>query len=302
MPRSLTATVPVFLILTAAPWLALPGMAAAQVGPSDLVAKGRYVFAAAGGCGCHTLRPDGPLNAGGRKYTGPFGVVYSTNITADRETGIGAWTDQQIVDSMRRGVRPDGERLLPIMPYPIFASMAEEDMRALVAYLRTLAPVKKPNTPRQIRIPLFESVFLPAWLKVYTGPAEPPKTAPTSGLERGRYLVESVAHCGECHTPRGITMAVDRSRYLAGTEDGPEGAVVPNITPDRRTGIGRWSEDDIADFLKTGLKPNGDNVQGLMEQVIKGSPVGYKDLTDGDRLAIAAYLKTVPAIRNPIKR
>jgi mono/diheme cytochrome c family protein len=244
--------------------------------------------------------PDGPINAGGRRYDGPFGTVYSTNITPDKPTGIGGWTDEQVIAAIRLGRRPNGERLLPVHPFPTFNGMAEEDLRGLVAFLRTAPPVSRPNQPKKISVPLFESVFLPAWLAAFAPRETPPPKPPTSGLARGEYLVKAVGHCGECHTPRTMTMATDNSRFLAGTPKGPEDQAIPNITPDPETGIGKWSVDDIAHYLGTGSKPDGDVAGGLMGEVIEGTLAGYKDTTVADRLAIAQYLKSIPAVRNRI--
>jgi len=268
----------------------------------DLITKGKYIFAAAGGCGCHTEmgKTATGLNAGGRRYDGPFGTVYAANITPDRETGIGNWTDDQIITAIRLGRRPNGERLIPVHPYFVFNGMAEEDLRALVAYLRSLPPINRPNKPRHITVPLFESVFLPAWLAMFAAKEVPPATAPSGGLARGEYLVRAVAHCGECHSPRsGVTQTTDNTRFLAGNAQGPENSSVPNITPDRQTGL-TWSVDEIAEYLGTGNKPDGDVAGGLMGEVIQGTAAGYKDLTDADRLAVAQYLKNLPAIRNKI--
>jgi mono/diheme cytochrome c family protein len=266
---------------------------------AEEIARGKYVFGATGGCGCHTVKNQ-PVNAGGRRYDGPFGTVYSTNITPDRETGIGGWTDEQIITAIRLGRRPNGERLLPVHPYPVFNGMTGEDLKALVAFLRTVPPVKRTNQPKRITVPLFESFFLPAWLAAFAPRESPPATAPASGVARGEYLVRAVAHCGECHTPRTMTMATDNSRFVAGNPKGPEDAAVPNITPDRGTGIGTWSVDEIADYLGTGVKPDGDVAGGLMAEVIDGTLAGYKDLTQTDRLAIAQYLKSIPAVSNKI--
>jgi mono/diheme cytochrome c family protein len=148
-------------------------------------------------------------------------------------------------------------------------------------------------------VPLFESVFLPAWLAAFAVKETPPQTAPISGVARGEYLVRAVGHCGECHTPRGVTQATDNSRFMAGNSKGPENSVVPNITPDKDTGL-TWTEEEIADYLATGNKPNGDVAGSLMGEVIQGTSAGYKDLTKADRLAIARYLKTIPPIKNKI--
>jgi mono/diheme cytochrome c family protein len=275
-----------------------PDVAVAQASAQE-IARGRYVFGATGGCGCHTAKGQ-PVNAGGRRYDGPFGVVYSSNITPDRETGIGGWTDEQIVTATRSGRRPNGERLLPVHPYPVFNGMAADDLKALTAFLRTVPAVKRAKEPKRITVPLFESVFLPAWLTAFAPRENPPLSAPSAGVPRGEYLVRAVAHCGECHTPRTMTMATDNSRFLAGNPKGPEDSAMPNITPDPDTGIGRWSVEEIADYLGTGNKPDGDVAGGLMGEVIDGTLAGYKDLTKADRVAIAQYLKTLPPIRNKI--
>ncbi len=276
-----------------------PEMALSQAEKNDLVARGQYLFALAGGCACHTV-PEGTPHVGGRAFPIPFGKVYSTNITQDKETGLGGWTDQQILDSMVKGIRPDGSRILPVMPYEAYAGMIAEDLKALIAYLRTLKPVKKATPPLETWVPFFRSLATPVWLKLFGRFASPSAQAPASGIERGRYLVNHVALCGDCHTPRNSLGVPNRSLYLAGASKkiGPLGEEVPNITPDKETGIGSWGRDDIAYLLQNGIKPDLDNVQGLMAEVIEG---GYKKLTKEDALAIADYLKSIPPITNKIK-
>jgi mono/diheme cytochrome c family protein len=281
--------------------LAEPVPAIAQPSPAEL-ARGKYVFGATGGCGCHTEPGKGkPVNAGGRRIDAPFGTVFSTNITPDRETGIGTWTDEQLVAGIRLGRRPNGERILPVHPFMAFNGMAEGDLKALVAYLRTLPAVKRQNQPKQITVPLFETVLLPAWLAAFAARETPPPTAPTAGLARGEYLVKAIGHCGECHTPRTTTQALDSSRFLAGNPKGPEDSKVPNITPDPQTGL-TWSVAEIAEYLGTGNKPDGDTAGSLMGQVIEGTAAGYKDMTLADRTAIAQYLKSIPPVRNRIAK
>ena len=185
-------------------------------------------------------------------------------------------------------------------PYTVFNGMAAEDLRVLVAFLRTVPPVNRPTPPKKLVL-LFESVALPAWLAAFAPRETPPAAAPTVGVARGEYLVRAVAHCGECHSPRTMTQATDNSRFLGGNAKGPEGAAMPNITPDADTGIGKWSEEEIADYLGSGNKPDGDVAGGLMAEVIEGTLAGYKDLTKADRLAIAKYLKTVPLVKNKVE-
>jgi len=265
----------------------------------ELVAKGQYIFAVAGGCACHSVPKETP-NAGGRAFPIPFGTVYSTNITQDKETGLGNWTDQQIYDAMVKGIRPDGSRILPVMPYEGYSGMAQEDIKALIAYLRTLKPVKKATPPLKVWAPFARSLGTPLYLKVFGRFSNSPAQAPKSGIERGPYLVEHVSLCGDCHTPRNSIGVPNRSMYLAGASKkiGPLGQAVPNITPDKETGIGDWKREDIVEVLLTGTKPDLDNIQGLMAEVIEH---GYKSMTKEDALAIADYLKSVPPIKNKIE-
>ena len=282
-----------FLVLAAA----LPAAAQSR----EQIARGKYIFGAAAGCGCHTLPKGGALNAGGRKHDGRFGTVYASNITPDPTNGIG-WTDAQIITAIRSGRRPNGERLIPVHPYTVFNGMAEQDLQDVVAYLRSVPPVNQPVPAKKITVPMFETVFLPAWLATFAPRETPPPSAPAGGVARGEYLARAVSHCGECHTPRTMTMATDNSRFLSGAPKGkgPEGSAVPNITPDRDTGIASWTEEQIADYLETGNRPDGDVAGGLMAEVIRGSSAGFKDLTKADRLAIAQYLKSIPPIKNKI--
>jgi mono/diheme cytochrome c family protein len=132
----------------------------------------------------------------------------------------------------------------------------------------------------------------------------PPPAAPASGIARGEYLVRAVGHCGECHTPRSaMTLAVDNSRFLAGNpkKTGPEGQAAANITPDKATGIGDWTEEQIVTYMGTGNRPDGDVAGGLMGEMIQGTLAGYKDMTKADLQAIARYLKSIPAVKNKIE-
>jgi mono/diheme cytochrome c family protein len=276
--------------------------AAAHAQANDLAAKGQYIFALAGGCACHT-QPKGTPHAGARAFPIPFGTVYSTNITQDKETGLGAWTDQQIYDAMVKGIRRDGSRILPVMPYERYSGLAQDDMKALIAFLRTLKPVTKTTPALKSWAPFVRGIGMPLFLKFFGNFANSPAQAPQSRIERGRYLVDHVSLCGDCHTPRNSIGIPNRSRYLAGASKkiGPLGNAMPNITPDKETGIGEWKREDIVELLISGTKPDLDNVQGLMEEVIQGTPLGYKDMKKEDALAIADYLKSIPAIKNKIE-
>lgn len=280
----------------------LPNAAGAQSDNKELVARGQYIFAVAGGCACHTVPKETP-HAGGRAFPIPFGTVYSTNITQDKETGLGAWTDQQIIDAIIKGIRRDGSRALPVMPYEKYSGMAQDDLKALVAYLRTLKAVKKPTPELKTWVPFMRSVGTFGYLKVFGRFHNSPPAAPKTGVERGRYLVNHVAICADCHTPRNALGVPKQSLHMAGAsqDKGPLGEAVPNITPDQETGIGSWKREEVAELLISGTKPDFDNVQGLMYEVIQGTSGGYKDMRKEDTLAIADYLKKTPPIKNKIK-
>jgi mono/diheme cytochrome c family protein len=273
--------------------------ARSQENSADLVERGQYIFSLAGGCACHSP-PKGTPYAGGREFPIPMAKVYSTNLTADKETGLANWSDQQIRDAITKGIRPDGEKLLPVMPYGDYSDMAEEDLKALIAYLRTLKPVRKPTPQLKTWAPFYRPLATFVWSKVFAKIFTAPAKAPQGGAERGRYLVEHVSLCGDCHTPRNFMGVPKRALYLAGAKKGQGflNAEVPNITPDKETGIGDWSRNDIATLLLTGATPDGDNVQGLMAEVIAA---GFKDMKKEDALAIADYLKSIPAVKNKVE-
>jgi mono/diheme cytochrome c family protein len=259
-------------------------------------ARGEQVFALAGGCGCHTPAK-GPVGAGGVEIGTPFGKFFSTNITPDAEHGIGGWTDEEIARAIRVGTVRSGAVEPPVMPYQEYAGMADDDLRDLIAYLRTLPPAAVENRPHQVKLPL-PGVAFRAWRILFAGHTVPPEKAPTELIARGRYLTDHVAICGDCHTPRTRFGALDDAMYLAGTADGPGGDPVPNITPDEKTGIGGWGADDITSLLQMGMMPDFDNVQGAMAEVIDGiaGGPGYGKAPEGDLKAIAEYLKTIPPI------
>lgn len=277
-------------VIAAAFALNLPARVASAAEPTpELIARGKYVFATAGGCACHTPPDAIGLNAGGMKFDLFIGVVYSRNITPDAETGIGTWTDAQVTNAIRRGERPDGSKLFPIHPYKYLGNIADDEVDALVAYLKSVKPIKSAVPARSLTIPV-PRVTVPNAARV----------APRDGLARGAYLAGGAAHCAECHTPRRFDFSPDDAKLLAGGP-GPERSLSANITPHVETGIGRWTEAQIARFLRTGVKPSGQEAYSLMRTVITGTSAGFKDLTEADAAAIAKYLKTVPAIENKVR-
>jgi mono/diheme cytochrome c family protein len=262
--------------------------------------RGRTLFALAGGCGCHTADA-GPVGAGGREIATPFGTFFGSNITPDSETGIGRWTDEQIIAAIRDGDTPRGVAA-PAMPYYMYAGMSDRDVADLVAYLRALPPVRREVRDAEVRFP-FPRLAYRAWRGLFAPSIRPPATPPSDEIARGRYWVEHVSICGDCHTPRGRLGEPIEKMHLAGVAKGPDDETVPNITSDRETGIGDWDEGDIVALLHTGMKPDFDNVQGLMAEVVDGRDggPGYRDVPEAELRAIARFLKTVPAVRNEVE-
>jgi mono/diheme cytochrome c family protein len=261
----------------------------------DEIPHGEYVFRAAGGCTCHSAE-DAPPLAGGRPLSTPFGVYYSTNITPDPETGIGKMSEADFIRAMREGVAPDGSDYFPVFPYTSFTGMSDADLRALRAYLFSLPPVRRQNREPEACPPFGWRISASLWKWAFFEPrrieADPARPVEWN---RGRYLGEAVAHCGECHTPRNLAGALDHARALAGSEDGPEGQLAPNLTPDPETGLGEWSAADVIWLLQTGFEPDGDDVQGLMRELIEH---GYSHLSREDLAAIATWLGSLEPVHN----
>jgi len=257
----------------------------------NAVERGRYLFDAAGCAGCHTDKKNkGDPLAGGRALRTPFGTFYSPNITPDQETGIGGWTVDDFDRALRQGVAPNGSSYFPAFPYTAYTRMTRRDIRDLWAYIATLPAAQKANRPHDIAWPYGWRPLLAVWKALYFTPGRLP---PGSG--RGAYLVEALGHCGECHTPRHALGGFKSGLAFAGTRDGPTGGLIPNITPDRETGIGKWSEGDLDSLLDLGMLPDGDFVGSEMGEVVEHTT---SRLTKADRKAIIGYLRSLPAVRH----
>ena len=257
----------------------------------DLLEHGRYVFYAAGCISCHTRDQ---LMAGGRPVVTPFGTFYPPNVTPQREYGIGAWSKEDFVHALREGLGPQGEHYYPAFPYPSYTRMTREDMLALYAYLMGLPESSREIRPHNLYWPFSNRPLLSLWKSGYFTPGEfsaDPDKSPQ--WNRGAYLAEALGHCGECHTPRDDMGASRRDRYLAGTCEGPDARPVPNITPDKETGIGKWSYKQLETFLGTGRKPDGTFTGSLMAEVLGTSCMR---LTRQDLHSLAIYLQSVPPI------
>jgi mono/diheme cytochrome c family protein len=294
--RALSAAVAVCLLLTGAP-TASGATIAAEDGE---ITRGAYLANAADCVACHTDEGrHGRPYAGGRAIPTPFGTFYSPNITPDRKTGIGRWTDAQFLRALHDGVRRDGSNLYPAFPYTSFTRITDADALAIKAYLFSLPAVRHENRPPALPFPLSWRWLVTPWKWLFFTPGRfRPVARRSARWNRGAYLVTALAHCGECHTPRNFLGAMETSRFLAGTSAGPGGKAVPNITPDRKSGIGKWSIDDIVTLLATGQTPDFDFVGGAMAEVVKST----SRLTDYDRRAIAVFLKSVPPIATPAQK
>lgn len=259
----------------------------------ELVERGRYLVHAGGCLTCHTAdRPDAIPLAGGRSLETPFGVFHAPNLTPDPETGLANWTDADLGRALRKGVAPDGSYYYPAFPYPSYTGITDEDVAAIGAYLRSLAPVRLETPGHELRWYLSSRLVMFGWnlLNFRAGRFEP-DPGQSAEWNRGAYLARHLGHCGECHTPRNALGAPDRSRELAGAR-APGGERIPDITQHRDNGIGRWSADEIELFLEYGVLPDGDFTGSSMSAVITDNT---SQLTAADRQAIATYLKSVAA-------
>jgi len=294
--RSLLGVISAGLFLSHAVQAAPSAPATSKV-DLTLVERGRYV-AQLGDCvACHTA-PKGAAMAGGLELKTPMGTIYSTNITPDPRTGIGRYSFNQFERAMRKGVAADGRNLYPAMPYPSYAKMSDDDMRALYAYLmQGLTPVDQPNKPSEMRWPFSMRWGLSLWNWAFLDD-KPFKPDPAKGAvwNRGAYLTQGLGHCGSCHTPRGIAFqekalndeGASGKSYLAGeTVEGWRALSLRNL----------WTVEDTAQLLKTGQNRFA-TVSGNMVEVIHHSTQHF---TDSDLTAIATYLKSLPAGKDDLR-
>jgi mono/diheme cytochrome c family protein len=273
-----------FLFVTAA-------TAGARAADADQASPGRYQ-AVLGDCeGCHTA-PGGKPFAGGTVLETPFGKIVSPNITPDRDTGIGGWSEGDFRQAVRHGVSPGSERLYPAMPYPAYAMMPDADIAALWTYMKTVAPVRHDVQSNLLPFPFNIRAVMAVWNWMNFRPAA---FAPTPGKSadwnRGAYLVTGPGHCGACHTPKTL-LGADRAAALTGAS--LQGWFAPEITSAMPRGIGGWSATDITTYLRSGWNGHG-VATGPMAEVVEHST---SQMTDADLSAIAVYLKDMPASQN----
>ncbi|SLK03321.1 c-type cytochrome [Novosphingobium mathurense] len=266
---------------------------------ADLVKRGEYVARAADCVACHGL-PGKPAFTGGLEMATPMGSIFATNITPDRETGIGAYSLADFDRAIRQGIAPGGQWLYPAMPYPSYAKLSDDDVKALYAFFMTAVPAtRQENHESEIPWPLNMRWPLALWKAVFTdGGTYETKADRDAQWNRGAYLVQAAGHCGACHTPRGLAMnekALDEDSdlFLAGAV--LDGWYAPSLRGDSNIGLGRWSEDEIWQFLKTGRNRHA-VVYGSMTEAFNNS---LQFMRDEDLRAMAHYLKSLPG--NPRK-
>jgi mono/diheme cytochrome c family protein len=266
------------------------GVPASLAGASPVV-RGEYLARAADCGACHTTG-DGKPFAGGLAIRTPFGTLYSPNITPDRGTGIGNFTDRDFLRALRQGVMPDGTRLYPAMPYAAYAYMTDEDALAIKAYLFSLTPVQARTPPDTLAFPYDQRWLMAFWQAFYNPDVRfQPRSDRSAQWNRGAYLAEAMAHCGDCHTPRNLMQALNnRDKYSGAAAAGWKAY---NITADNRSGIGSWSDATLTQYLSTGHATDHGTASGNMGEAVDRS-LSY--LAQPDIQAILAYLRTVPAV------
>lgn len=275
---------------------ALAAIVGGMAGPAaaadqSLIARGEYL-ARAGDCtACHTAEGGQPF-AGGQGLQSPFGPIYAPNITPDKATGIGDWSDDDFYRAMHEGIAKDGTYLYPAFPYPWFTRITRDDVLAIKAYLFSLPPVNAKSRPTRLVFPFNIRLGIAGWNAAFLHPGEfKPDPSKSDQINRGAYLAEGLGHCGDCHTPKGPAMEPDNAKHFAGGSF--DVWYAPNITSDKQRGIGAWSDADLAAYLKTGFARGKGVAVGPMSQTIHDS-LAY--LTDQDIGAIVAYLKDTKPI------
>jgi mono/diheme cytochrome c family protein len=270
--------------------LAVSPVAARADAQSDLIARGEYLTRAADCTGCHTA-PGGAPFAGGRAFALPFGVLYAPNITPDPATGIAGYSDDDWVRMLHDGVGRGGRHLYPAMPYPSYTQMSREDALAIKAYLLSLAPVQARMPENRIRFPFNQRWGMVFW-NLLNNPDRrfQPDSSKSADYNRGAYLVNALGHCGECHTPRNIMMGLKDSKQFAGEEQ--VGWLAYNLTSDRASGLGGWSDAVLEQYLSTGHADGHGPASGPMAETVEYS---LRYLKPEDIHAIVTYLRGVPA-------
>jgi mono/diheme cytochrome c family protein len=268
-----------------------PSGAPPELKAASLIERGEYLTRAADCVVCHTVKGGAPF-AGSVAFVLPFGTLYSTNITPDPETGIGKYSDAEFLDAIHKGVGRGKTRLYPAMPYASYTYMTDADALAIKAYLFTLKPAHAPAPQNSLQFPFNQRALMGVWSALFNSDQRfRPHVERGPEWNRGAYLVEALGHCGECHTPRNLFQALNTRKRFSGTVQA--GWRAYNITPDRSSGLGDWSEADIAHYLSLGHADGHGTAAGPMGEMVDES---LSKMTPGDISAMVIYLRSVPAV------
>jgi len=273
-----------------------PDPSVADVHPTaELIARGEYLTRAADCAACHNA-PGGKPFSGGLAFKLPFGTIYSTNITADRETGIGTWSDDDFVRALHQGIAKDGTHLYPAFPYTSYTALSRDDAVAIKAYLFSLPPEHAPARPDGLTFPFNQRWTMLFWNLAFLDEHRfRSRSTLSAEANRGAYLATALGHCGECHTPRNIAFALRPSKEFAGTI--LQGWHAYNISPDKQSGIGDWSDTQVANYLATGHAQGRGSAAGPMGEAVSNS---LQYLLPQDVTALVSYLRTVkPQLGEP---
>jgi len=280
-------------------WLTTPltGLSVTEPAHTPNLANGQIIFNAGGCSSCHAVpgQPDRLKLGGGLALPSPFGTFYVPNISPDPTDGIGRWTEAQFVHAVMQGVSPSGTHYFPAFPYTTYAHAKRDDIGDLFAYLKTLAPVSGKVRDHDVPFPFNIRRNIGIWKLLFMDDKPfVPDTTRSAQWNRGAYLVTSLGHCAECHSPRNFLGGIVAAQRFAGGPDPDGKGWVPNIT---QKGLSDWSEKDIAYFLESGQTPDGDSAGGSMVSVIRN----ISQLSEADRAAIANYVKSLPPVDGPPK-
>jgi mono/diheme cytochrome c family protein len=255
-----------------------------------LIERGEYLARAADCAACHTS-PNGKPFAGGVLFKLPFGTIYSTNVTPDRETGIGGWSDDDFVRALHRGIAPSGHYLYPAFPYTFFTAMSRDDALAIKAYLFSLPPQRVANKENHVRFPFNQRWGMAFWNLAFLSDRRfAPDPAQSAAVNRGAYLATALGHCADCHTPRNLAYGLENGREFAGAV--LDGWNAYNLTSDKRFGVGAWSDAQLASYLSSGHADGRGSAAGPMAEAVENS---LQYLTSEDVSVLVAYLRTVSA-------
>jgi mono/diheme cytochrome c family protein len=263
----------------------------AELKGASPIERGQYLARAADCEVCHTAEGGAPF-AGGRAFVLPFGTLYSTNITPDKETGIGNYNDANFLDAIHKGIAPGNEKLYPAMPFPSYTYMTDADAAAIKAYLFSLKPVHAPDRENSLSFPFNQRALMGVWAMLFNPDKRfEPRPQRDAQWNRGAYLAEAMGHCGECHTPRNLLQALNQRQKFSGTVQA--GWRAYNITSDPKSGVGAWSEADLARYLALGHADGRGTATGPMGEAVDH---GLRYLTQSDITAMVTYVRSVSGI------